>query len=537
MPDNSSEPRYKIEATLGEGGSGKVCKAWDRSLQRHVAIKRFHATHDIHKSVDERAWNEAMTLASIQHPNITTIYDFGIDADGPFVVMELLDGETLDKIVPRGVFQAGPFRQLALQTMEGLTAAHHVNLIHRDLKPQNIMEIHLASGAAQYKILDFGLAKFVSKPTSQTIDENRGIYGSAYYMAPEQLARRPVDARADLYAMGCVCYYVLTGKNAFEGGSIAEIITGHIQHRFVPLARRRQDLPQPIVEWVTKLMAFRPEERFASAADALAALHKIGSTKTVRLAKTTHPGVATDKAPAVEGFSLPEKIPESLPAKKKKWNPLPSLISICVLVVVGFVIGRVRLSHSPKLPPPPITIVQKGMVRVGETPATPAAPAAAPAPVATPAPAAIPAPEPVRPVEAPKPAAAAKPVTAKPAPAPAPDVAYAGPAVNPWATPEIIPAEAVDTLRAKVGQTVAVKGRIAAVRPKGSIVYVDFSANRSAAASIAFELLPAEKAGAAAKVRGYKNQIVCAVGVLQSNDGVLEVHATDLRQLDATPPL
>ena len=504
MPEAPSESRYEIVTKLGQGGAGEVYKAWDRSLHRHVAIKRFLASQDIRATIDERAWREAMTLASIQHPNITTIYDFGIDTEGgPFVVMEFLEGETLDKVVARGPFQIVQFKQLATQTLEGLIEAHHVGMIHRDLKPQNIMEIHTASGAPQYKILDFGLAKFVTKPTSQTLDGNKAIYGSAYYLSPEQLARRPVDARSDLYALGCVYYYALTGRNAFEGGSIAEIITGHIQHHYVPLEQRRRDLPAPIVEWVTKLMSFVPDHRPASATEALAGLHRMGSTKTIRIG-TKAPGVLTDKVPSVA--DLP-----SAPRRKKNLMPVVVTVILLACVVAAFVLFKPSGAKTPAPPPvPPGFVVST--------------PAPAPVPVATP-PAAVP--EPVAPVPVVEPAASA-PEPASPA---------QPSAINPWSHPEIHPAEDIDALRAKVGQTVAVKGRVVATRIKGDQLLVIFSKDQASTANAVFDIGPQERTGAADRAKSHRGQIVCVQGRVESVDNHLQIRATDLGQLDAIPPL
>ncbi len=507
MPEASSEARYEIVTKLGQGGAGEVYKAWDRSLHRHVAIKRFLPNQDIVTSIDERAWHEAMTLASIQHPNITTIYDFGIDTEGgPFVVMEYLEGETLDKVVTRGVFQLGPFKQLATQTLEGLIAAHHVGMIHRDLKPQNIMEVHLASGAPQYKILDFGLAKFVTKPTSQTLTANRAIFGSAYYLSPEQLSRRPVDARSDLYALGCVYYYVLTGRNAFEGSSLAEIITAHIQHHYVPLEQRRRDLPEPIAEWVTKLMSFQPDHRFPSADEALAGLHRMGSTKTIRIANKP-PGGVTDKVPTVEA--------PPAPAKRGK-RKAPVVISLVVFLAVASALLLLAPSKQKKPAPPPAAPPGTVLAPVSEPVAQ--QPAAAPEP-AKPAPVAVP--------PAPVPA---------PAPEPAPQPA-AAPALNPWSHAEIHPAENLDVLRAKVGQQVAVKGRIAATRIKGNQLLVIFSKDSVSTVNAVFDLAPQERAGAADRAKSHKGQIVCVLGTLETADGQVQLRATNIDQLDAIPPL
>ena len=268
--------RYEIRRAIGSGGSGAVFQAWDTQLQRFVAVKRWTAPEPLLDDPEgtERLWREAMTLAAIQHPNILTIHDFGVDAEGPYVITEFVDGETLDHVVRRGLFDRDAFADAAQQTLEALIAAHQAGLIHRDLKPQNIMRMRLASGAWQYKILDFGLARFVTRPTAQSLEGNTSIYGSILYIAPEQLRHQPLDARTDIYAAGCVFYYLLSGRNAVEGDTIPELIAGHLEHRVTPLAEWRPDLPAELCNWVMKAMAFDPADRFPSAAAALAALGK-----------------------------------------------------------------------------------------------------------------------------------------------------------------------------------------------------------------------------------------------------------------------
>ena len=268
--------RYEFRRALGSGGGGTVFQAWDTQLHRFVAVKRWNQPEAIagDRAGTERLWREAMTLAAIQHPNILTIHDFGVDAVGPYVITEFVDGETLNHVIQEGAFERDTFADAAQQILEGLIAAHQAGLIHRDLKPQNIMRTRLPSGAWQYKILDFGLARFVSRPTLQSMEGNTSIYGSIYYIAPEQLRHQPLDARTDLYALGCLCYYMLSGRNAFEGETIPELITSHLDHQPQPLAELRPDLPPGVCEWVMKAMAFAPDDRFASAAEALAALRR-----------------------------------------------------------------------------------------------------------------------------------------------------------------------------------------------------------------------------------------------------------------------
>ena len=266
--------RYEVRRAIGSGGVGAVFEAWDTQLRRRVAIKRWNAPEPMldDPAGTERLWREAMTLASIQHPNILTIHDFGVDDEGPYVITEYVDGETLDRVVERGALDREAFAEAAQQILEALIAAHQSGMIHRDIKPQNIMRTRLASGAWQYKILDFGLARFVSRPTVQSLEGNTAIYGSILYIAPEQLRHQPLDARTDIYAVGCLCYYMLAGRNAVEGDSIPALITSHLEHRVTPLAEIRPELPPELCAWVMKAMAFDPADRFASASAALAAL-------------------------------------------------------------------------------------------------------------------------------------------------------------------------------------------------------------------------------------------------------------------------
>ena len=271
--------RYQLQSLTGEGGGGSVYCAWDTQLSRTVAIKRLKVDA-LAPDTAQAALQEAMRLAAFHHPNIVAVYDFGHDEEGSYVVMEFIQGETVDQIVSRGTFPLEDFVHLAEQSLEGIIAAHHSGLIHRDLKPANLMLTWLPSGAFQVKILDFGIAKFITAPTAQTVALDGSVYGSILTMAPEQFAKREIDARTDLYSLGCVFYAALTGVTPFTGESPAEIIAAHLQGQATPLHALRTDLPPAICDWVTRLFALNPEDRFASASEALSALRDIVSGKT-----------------------------------------------------------------------------------------------------------------------------------------------------------------------------------------------------------------------------------------------------------------
>ena len=276
IPSRSST-RYRIEHTLGQGGLGEVFLAFDQRLQRRVALKRLsnHPGKTAEGSAYERAWREAIHLAAVQHPNVVTVHDFGVDEFGPFVIMELVDGETLDAVVTRGAFPLEDFRVFARQTLEGLAAAHQAGLLHRDLKPGNIMLKYGPTHALQVKILDFGIARFapeVGVPVTSALlaAPPSSVLGTVEFMAPEQFELQPLTQRGELYALGCIFYYALTGHDPFRGGTTAEIITSHLDAQLADLRLIRDDLPPEICAWVARLLSRRPEDRPANVQDALA---------------------------------------------------------------------------------------------------------------------------------------------------------------------------------------------------------------------------------------------------------------------------
>jgi serine/threonine protein kinase len=260
--------RYEIRDQIGKGGLGAVFKALDTQLQREVAIKRVlstsNATEEEVKEAANKLIAEAQTLSSLNHPNIVTVFDVGQDEQGGFVVMELLKGETLDETVARGVLTQEDFTEVVYQTLEALIAAQANNVIHRDIKPTNIMVIWQASGKFQLKILDFGLAKFSRSPSVQTMDQEESVMGSIFFMAPEQFERGELDARTDLYQMGCVYYNALTGQYPFNGETAPQVMNAHLQHRVIPLDQVRPDLSPSICQWVMWMInrdiAHRPKD-------------------------------------------------------------------------------------------------------------------------------------------------------------------------------------------------------------------------------------------------------------------------------------
>jgi serine/threonine protein kinase len=239
--------RYKILAPLGEGGMGEVYHGHDPRLAREVAIKVVRGDFARDPERLKRFEQEARAAGALNHPNVCTIYDVGTHEGAPFVVMELLEGESL-----RAKLEAGPLPlrkalEYAAQAAHGLAAAHAKGIVHRDLKPENLF----VTSDGRVKVLDFGLAKLVrpempasagDATVSVALSESGAIVGTAGYMAPEQLRGQPVDARTDLFALGAVAHELVSGQRAFKGASFIETAAAILNWR-APALRRTPESP------------------------------------------------------------------------------------------------------------------------------------------------------------------------------------------------------------------------------------------------------------------------------------------------------
>ncbi len=320
------EDRYEIIGKIAQGGLGSVYKARDVRMSRDVAIKRILTNIGDTSITDEatrQLIKEASALASLQHPNIVTIYDVGKDEEGPFVVMELLTGQTIEEIISQASFTWEDFRQLAMQSLEALIAAQELHIVHRDIKPGNIMLTWLPSGKFQVKVVDFGLAKLSTKPSLQTIDQSDGVFGSIYFMGPEQFERIPIDQRVDLYALGSVFYYALTGTYAFDGENAVEVMASHLQHHVTPIQEVRAGIPLWACNWIMWLINRQPSDRPDSARDAL---HVFMQNDSAYISPEMSTGEPTPKALPEQSKRPKLFIPGSAPTPEIIEEPKPGQI-------------------------------------------------------------------------------------------------------------------------------------------------------------------------------------------------------------------
>ncbi len=255
---------YRLIKKIGEGASGEVFEAEHIELGRKYAVKVLSAAHAAAHDAVERFRREARAIASLSHPNLVRLHDFGKSFDGRvFLAMELLDGKTLDVHIADKPIPWRDATRLAIQVARALEAAHDAGLVHRDLKPQNLF----LTTSGELKLLDFGVAMALAD-TMDTEKRQKGfaVFGTPEYMAPEQVAGEPVDARCDLYALGCLLYELMTGSRPFEGSPV--VVMGK-QLRETPERPRTRApeamLPPDIESVIMKALAKSKEDRYASA--------------------------------------------------------------------------------------------------------------------------------------------------------------------------------------------------------------------------------------------------------------------------------
>ncbi|MGW3719112.1 serine/threonine-protein kinase [Streptomyces sp. NPDC005133] len=267
--------RYRLDRILGRGAMGHVWQGTDVYLERPVAVKTVAADllalPDWRRTALARFEREAKAAARLDHANITTVYDAAVTEDVCCLVMQLVDGTTLDNVIDGadgGRLPVPAAVAVAAQLCSGLSAAHAAGLVHRDLKPQNVM----VRTSGLVKILDFGLVKVLSNTDPQLTMTGETL-GNVTYASPELLSgEKPLDGRSDLYAVGCLLHHMLTGHPLFSSEGLAELVTQHLTASPPRLADSGVDAPAALQELVHALLAKRPEDRPGGAVEVYAAL-------------------------------------------------------------------------------------------------------------------------------------------------------------------------------------------------------------------------------------------------------------------------
>ncbi len=259
--------RFEVEEQIGSGGMATVWRATDKQLRRDVAIKRLHPHLASASEASERFKHEALAAAALSHPGVVQVFDAGEDEQGPYIVMEFVEGGTLGSLL-QGERRLAPIRaaQIAAQVAETLHHAHQRRVIHRDVKPNNI----LIEASGRVKLGDFGIAR--SLEATHGLTGTGTLIGTVGYMAPERASGEEATPASDIYSLGVVLYEMLTGVAPFTGDSPVAVAVAHVTSRPEPPSRLAP-IPLELESVVVRAMAKNPHDRFASAGQMAEALH------------------------------------------------------------------------------------------------------------------------------------------------------------------------------------------------------------------------------------------------------------------------
>jgi serine/threonine-protein kinase len=301
--------RYEIVREIGRGAMGVVYEGRDLSLMRPVALKTLllePLPEELREPFEKRFYQEARAAASLQHPCIVVVYEIGIDAaaDAFFISLEFLRGRTLEDVIAEGPLPWRDAVRIAGRLADALSHAHEHGIVHRDMKPANVMILK----KGEPKIMDFGVAKLETSKLTALGD----VLGSPGYMAPEQALEARVDARSDLFSLGTVLYEALTGTRAFGSGTFSEILTRLAYDTPPPPSRRVKDIPQAVDAIVAHAMAKSPSERYPNADALVEDIEDALAGRPLRHTRVppAKPGEASADAPTPD---LPVKSPTARP--------------------------------------------------------------------------------------------------------------------------------------------------------------------------------------------------------------------------------
>jgi eukaryotic-like serine/threonine-protein kinase len=326
---------YEVVVKLGEGGMGEVYRARDTRLDRSVAIKVLSPRFTTDPGFLERFQREARAISQLNHPHICTLHDIGEQDGTPYLVLEYVEGETLAARLARGPLPVDQALAIGIQISDALDKAHRQGIMHRDLKPGNVILVGKTGAAPHAKLLDFGLAKAAGSgliasgalgealTATGPLTAQGTLLGTLQYMAPEQIEGRDADWRSDIFALGAVLHEVVSGQRAFTGTSPASVIAA-ILERTPPALSTLQPLTPPALDHVVaRCLAKDPDDRWQNAGDIMRELKWVASTRTLpaaaprpksRFMTYLWPAVALAVALGAMTFMRPTQSPSPEPA-------------------------------------------------------------------------------------------------------------------------------------------------------------------------------------------------------------------------------
>jgi serine/threonine-protein kinase len=310
--------RYKIDQRIGTGGMGAVYSADDLHLGRKVALKIISQKHMNEPRQVARFRREAEVVCNLSHPHVVRVLDVGQGNGREYLAMDLLEGMDLfDAIQLVGTYEPQDAVTILDQVLEALEAAHAASLVHRDLKPENIFLAQEEGGEINVKLLDFGVVKVPEEGAQAHLTRTGTVVGTPEYMAPEQATSGKVDARADLYALGCIAQAMLCGRPPFVNKSVVLVMTAHVTEKPVPPSQLRGDLkaPEAVDAFIGKALEKKPDRRYQTAGEMRKALARMASALGAQLSgrRITLPAMSVDAARAVASTLVPTSTTKSSP--------------------------------------------------------------------------------------------------------------------------------------------------------------------------------------------------------------------------------
>jgi serine/threonine-protein kinase len=347
--------RYVTGELLGMGGMGEVYDAVDTRLDRPVALKRLRADLAEDVAMRRRVETEARLAARLSHPNVVTVFDSGLDAGHPFIVMERLDGRTLRDELAEGPMDPEAVRSMALQVLEALAAAHGIGLIHRDVKPGNI----LVGGDGTWKVADFGIATSIED--DHTLTKTGELLGSASYLAPERLEGYAATTRSDVYSLGVVMYEALAGRPPFGEGTPIALAIRIRDGRYEPLRQVVRKLDPVFARTVARAMSKDPMARYASAEDMAAALtsRPAGTVAGETTAIVERPSDDTAILEPIPVAAEPEPVSEptaAAPNRPARRRTIGLVVAAVVLAIAVGVVLALTVGGGTTAPSVPTTV-------------------------------------------------------------------------------------------------------------------------------------------------------------------------------------
>src|SRR4051795_7440120 len=319
--------RYELEELVGTGGMSSVYRAHDRLLDRKVALKILHQQYSFDEEYVERFRREARAVATLSHPNIVTVIDRGEHGGRQFIVFEYVDGENLKRLIERrGPAPVATALELAIQIAGGLSFAHQQGLVHRDVKPQNV----LLNGDGQAKVTDFGIARSLDVQHGMT--QTGTVLGTSDYIAPEQAQGQRVDEHTDVYSLGVVLYELLTTEVPFPGENFVAVAMPHINEPPPPIRDRRPDVSPRVEAAIQKAMAKQPDERYESMAAFCRELE-----------------ANLQEAPGTVVMTPPPKVRRAR-VRRRGPTPWPIVLALLVLIAIGAAIAYLAITRDNSTP-------------------------------------------------------------------------------------------------------------------------------------------------------------------------------------------